>query len=59
MKSVYIFCALVALTACQPKPERYRITVLERGGIVMKLDTETGQSWQYERGIWKSIPTAP
>jgi len=60
---VSVLCALVALTGCEPKLERYKI-VTQRS-VILKIDSETGQSWCWvpnensPGGMWKSIPNAP
>ena len=52
---------MAMMTACQPPRERYRI-IMERS-VIMKIDTETGQSWCWVAnyngggGTWKAIPT--
>jgi hypothetical protein len=61
MKITYILGALaaLALTGCQPKPERYRIIPMQGSPFVIKIDTETGKSWKFESGVWTPIPTVP
>jgi hypothetical protein len=66
MKTVLVLCALVALTACQPKQDRYKI--ITQGPVILKIDTETGQSWRWmpERdplsqggGSWQPVTPTP
>jgi hypothetical protein len=59
MKTVYALCALALLTSCQPKPPKFQVFDTQGGHTVIKLDTETGQSWKYESGIWTPIITVP
>jgi hypothetical protein len=48
MKTLCALCALALLTGCQPKPDRYK--VISENGIIIKVDTETGQSWRLRGG---------
>ena len=63
MKTVLVFCALLALAGCQPRQDRYQIVT--QGTLIWKLDTETGQSWRWvpdysgNGGTWKAVQTEP
>jgi hypothetical protein len=66
MKAVCVLCALVALTACQPKQDKYnRYKIITEGPVMLKLDTETGQTWRWvpdysgNGGTWKVVQTEP
>jgi hypothetical protein len=66
MKTVCVLCALVALTACQPKQDKYnRYQIITQGPVMLKLDTETGQTWCWvsdysgNGGTWKVVQTEP
>lgn len=55
MKALYLLAALLALTGCQPKPQKFEI-VSPAGNVnqVFRFDTETGQTWRYDHqdGKW-------
>jgi hypothetical protein len=66
MKAVYALSALILLVSCQPqrqKPNRYQI--ITEGPVMLKLDTETGQTWRWvtdytgNGGTWKAVQTEP
>jgi hypothetical protein len=63
MKTVCVLCALIALTGCQPKQDRYKI--ITQGSIILKMDTETGDTWRWAPdysgtgGTWKAVKTEP
>jgi hypothetical protein len=56
MKTVYMLCALATLTGCQPKVQRY--VIADHQLIIIKMDTKTGESWQWhtQGQGWKPIP---
>jgi hypothetical protein len=58
MKTIFALCALVALMGCGAKTERYKI-IAEPYKPTIKIDTETGQTWEYKDGVWKPIPSVP
>ncbi|MFL6584475.1 MAG: hypothetical protein ACJ8KU_08145 [Chthoniobacterales bacterium] len=63
MKLIALLIGLVVLafvaSGCQQK-ERYKI--VSEGGVIMKIDTDTGQSWRWTSdggpgGRWAPIDT--
>jgi hypothetical protein len=54
MKTVYMLCALAALTSCQPKVPRY--VIADHQVVIIKMDTKTGESWRWHADGWKPIP---
>ncbi len=62
MKTIWVL-AFLALTSCQPQHDRYKIVT--QGPIILKMDTETGQSWLWvpdysgNSGSWKAVQTEP
>ena len=63
MKTVCVLCAVIAIAGCQPQHERYKITTEK--SIIIKMDTDTGQSWRWvpdysgNGGTWKAVQTEP